>query len=204
VLKPSSCQLTKDCRQRKSKLLENPSALLTTLLPLLCLRILRRWNQSGQKYAGAPDIVAAFRSSTSLSVLLWILVLSTYAHLYTRLAKMFGHANLPVLIGHLWATAICAVSFAFKIAFTWNDEPELVQSVAQLLPVAVRDVLLGVGKLDLVGTARLAFMSIGVAFVYIVMVHLSNAGSGMLGHHEFHQYNSLILSSHSKPLPACP
>jgi len=164
-------------RQKKTNVLHSPRSLLLTLLPLLCLRLLRRWNQSGQKYAGAPDIVAAFRSSTSLSLLLWIIVLSTYAHLFTRLAKMFRQAQLPALVGHLWAAAICAVSVAFKIAFTCNDEPELAQSVAQLLPEAARDVLLGVGELDLVGTARLAFMTIGVAFVYLVMMHLSNAGT---------------------------
>ena len=172
-------QLTSENRQRKTNILNFPRSLLTTLLPLLCLRLLRRWNQSGQKYAGAPDIVAAFRSSTSLTVLLWILVFSTYAHLYTRLSRMFRQAQLPALLGYLWAAAICAVSFAFKIAFTWNDEPELVQSVAQVFPKAARDVLLRVEELDLVGTARLAFMTIGVAFVYLAMMHSSNAGSGM-------------------------
>jgi len=82
-------------------------------------------------------------------------------------------ADLPDAVGYLFAAAICIVSVAFKIAFTWNDEPELVQNVATALPTAMLRVLTIVQQLDLVRTARAAFLCIAGAAVYLNMSHIS-------------------------------
>ncbi|KAF2087017.1 alkaline phosphatase-like protein [Saccharata proteae CBS 121410] len=116
---------------------------------LVCHRITRRWNQTGQKHAGAPDIVhSAFLTEP---VVLWTLVSSTYLYLMTRLYAHLGHALPRILpqklrgngkgagnrypqqldtLAMFAAALLCAVAFIFKIAFTARDAPELVRGAS--------------------------------------------------------------------------
>jgi ethanolamine phosphate transferase 2 subunit G len=105
----------------------NHSIQLPILVLLILHRIIQRWNQTGQKHAGAPDIVHdALLSSPSL---LWTLVLATYASLTIRLARHFA---LDMRAGGVVGTS-CALMQAlqtvlFKLSFTASDAPELVSS----------------------------------------------------------------------------
>src|SRR5690242_14959262 len=49
-----------------------------TLLALIAHRVIRRWNQTGQKFAGADDIVTSGIFHGNSSILLWMLVGATY------------------------------------------------------------------------------------------------------------------------------
>lgn len=136
-------------------------------------RFLRRWNQSGQKYAGAPDIVSFFRSTPLTGRYLWSLVSYTYSICFSDALGALRQAGHSPAIGSLLLVPIIAGSIAFKIAFTWNDEPELVECLVELVPVSLQSTLYFLKEVDLVLMARAIYGAIGVAIVYIIMEHLS-------------------------------
>lgn len=71
---------------------------------------------------------------------------------------------------------ICAGSLAFKVAFTWNDEPELVERLVAVIPRAGQRRVMSLMLLDLVFAARMIYLCIGVAFIYVTLMHISGAG----------------------------
>ncbi|KAB8237858.1 mannose-ethanolamine phosphotransferase LAS21 [Aspergillus alliaceus] len=82
-------------------------------------RVLRRWNQTGQKFAAEPDIARSFFSSHQHA--LWTLVILTYAD--TCLHILSG---LPASVP--WQLAGCAVALAaffFKLLLVASDSPEI-------------------------------------------------------------------------------
>lgn len=87
-------------------------------------RFIRRWNQTGQKFAGEPDIVHYLTSSQPK--LLWALVLFTYI---VNCQSLIRSAPFKDVFGKsLWTLLSVAVSFAaiiFKVSFTAADAPEL-------------------------------------------------------------------------------
>ena len=92
-------------------------------LPLIVvLRVVRVWNQTGQKHAGEPDIAKSFLPSHNY--LLWLSVLLTYVDVIQRLSRR----TIP------WASrqsattislAMGAAALTYKVAFTQADAPEL-------------------------------------------------------------------------------
>lgn len=84
---------------------------------MLAMRLLRRWNQSGQKYAGSPDIALFLRSYPS-----WLafLVSATYGAMVHDL-----RSTLPGRAATLETVAIISATAIFKLIFTFNDAPEL-------------------------------------------------------------------------------
>jgi ethanolaminephosphotransferase len=131
-----------------------------SLLLLFALhRVTQRWNQTGQKYAGAPDIVHEFKGR--LAPLLWILILSTYATVAARLAyHLFRDLKVPSLISSTIAVALCVPTMAFKLGFTASDAPELLAWLGQA-PTALFQ------SIPLVGTARTAFLVLGVMAAWV-------------------------------------
>jgi len=174
----TSCALIEDHRRTKGA---EWGATITSLFPLLPLRLLRRWNQSGQKFAGASDIVSSFRTDSSSALLLWGLILLTYLYLFVRILSSFRQSDLENIIGRLWAAVICAGSLAFKVAFTWNDEPELVERLVAVIPTAGQRRVTSLMLLDLVFAARMMYLCIGVAFVFVTLMHISGAGTAGSG-----------------------
>lgn len=122
-----------------------------TALALGVGRIIRRWNQTGQKQAGSPDIVKTFLSPSHL--LLWSLVILAYLYFGANLTRGRG-SNLPPLF---WALSVTGVSAAlsFKIAFTRADAPELLANVP--LPTWALDVIC---MPPLIHQAQLVFASL--------------------------------------------
>jgi ethanolaminephosphotransferase len=97
---------------------------IATLAILHCHRIIQRWNQTGQKYAGAPDIVT--QKLNPQPILLWALVALTYLAVYLRLAYTFSnYFNMYYIIGLVSATTLIVPALVFKVAFTSADAPEL-------------------------------------------------------------------------------
>ncbi len=96
-------------------------------MTLLALhRLARRWNQTGQKHAGAPDIAhSVLPESRSL---LWSIIALTYVNLGSRLAQLSSHEQLTARVTtSAVAIILTAAAFIFKLSFTAQEAPELVQ-----------------------------------------------------------------------------
>ncbi|KAJ4987461.1 gpi ethanolamine phosphate transferase 2 [Stagonosporopsis vannaccii] len=149
------------------------------LLALIVHRVVRRWNQTGQKFAGADDIVTSGIFHGNSSILLWVLVGTTYLDVTNRISAHVARSAVTLsnpqyrkqvdpqpldhhrLTGALVTLPLCGTAFVFKLAFTAKDAPELTYSITPGL-------MAWVGALDLVGLARMVFGGITLVFVWIV------------------------------------
>lgn len=116
---------------------------------LAVLRIVRAWNQTGQKHAGEPDIARTILPAHNL--VLWLLILATYLDVVQRLARR----AVPWASRHLSSAASLALGIAalgFKMAFTKADAPELLEGIPCLL-------LRPLEEASLIGQARAFFSS---------------------------------------------
>ncbi|KAH9860201.1 hypothetical protein IAQ61_011985 [Plenodomus lingam] len=146
------------------------------LITLAIHRLIRRWNQTGQKYAGADDIVNSGIFHGRNSWILWVLVGTTYILVANRLAEHVARSlasfetemrpqrgqrkSAPIvdpeavdqnrLVGTIAVMPLCGTAFIFKLAFTAKDAPELTQG----LPVSLLE---WVETANLVGLARMIF-----------------------------------------------
>ena len=114
-------------------------------------RIVRRWNQTGQKHAGDPDIAKNFLSSHQH--FLWILVLCTYFYVGAKLADPNLNGRFNLLVPLILATVLAALEF--KIAFTYADAPELLSDIS--LPTWIWETI---ARVSLITQARLAFLGL--------------------------------------------
>ncbi|KAF2106781.1 GPI ethanolamine phosphate transferas-like protein 2 [Lophiotrema nucula] len=152
-----------------SKFIFHPAIML-----LFLHRIARRWNQTGQKYAGAPDIVHSPMLRGPNSIVLWSLIGATYMDIAIRLAKHVSRSiaeydkktgevednDANRFIGTLAVLPLGATAFVFKLAFTAQDAPELVQGINE-------GMLAWVGQLSLVDLARMVFGGIALSGSWI-------------------------------------
>lgn len=124
-------------------------------------RIAVRWNQTGQKHAGAPDIVQGFFPEHH--VLMWLLVWSTYLYVGFMLHnRTFAGLFMPELTAFT-DVALVVTAVVFKLNFTQADAPELVQDLAQLIRAMSE-------PFDLVFQARAIFaMLAGVAAIVVLL-----------------------------------
>lgn len=94
-------------------------AALATLGLAISQRFLRRWNQTGQKFAAEPDIARKFFPGHP--AVFWGLVILTYVDAGRHLFK-----SLPsVALLRLSALVLTALAFMFKVNFAAADSPEL-------------------------------------------------------------------------------
>lgn len=151
----------------KSRKTNVPRNVLPIGVLLLCHRVTRRWNQTGQKYAGAPDIVHSMIMTHP--VVLWSLVSITYIHLTmrikTHLTRRFprtsqGKQLQTFAVGN--AFLLCGVAFLFKLSFTARDAPELVRGASPGAMVFLE-------SLNLVKLVRCVFIGsiVGVGWVVL-------------------------------------
>lgn len=122
---------------------------------VLLLRVIRVWNQTGQKRAGEPDIVRTLLPKHNM--LLWFLVLVTYLDIMQRLSRRC----VPWASRHLATAASIPLGIAalgFKVAFTKADAPELLEGLGYLI-------LRTMEEASLVAQARAVFTSIAVMVV---------------------------------------
>lgn len=99
---------------------------------LICLgviRLIRSWNQTGQKFTGEPDVVKSFISPNPL--LLWGLVIITYV--VASIQLMSSIHDMPCIAVTSVTSVLASSAFAFKLAFTAEDAPELVTGFAKKL-----------------------------------------------------------------------
>ncbi|CAK7266639.1 major facilitator super transporter protein [Sporothrix epigloea] len=125
------------------------------------IRLLRGWNQTGQKFAGEPDIVKTFLQPNPL--LLWTLVTATYMavalDLMVTFARMYSLAIVAPAVSVLVLSAL-----AFKLVYTLGDSPELVRGFASdLLDVITYLDGGSAGPVTLIVRARIVFVGLGCA-----------------------------------------
>ncbi|CEO58497.1 hypothetical protein PMG11_03218 [Penicillium brasilianum] len=82
-------------------------------------RVLRRWNQTGQKFAAEPDIARTFFPAHP--AVFWGLFILTYADAGYHLLQSLPSAAVLKLGG----VALTVLAFMFKLNFVANDSPEL-------------------------------------------------------------------------------
>ena len=125
-------------------------------VPLLAiLRVIRIWNQTGQKHAGEPDIAKMFLPAHNF--VLWALVLATYLDVVRRLSRR----AVPWASRQLSSAASFALGIAslgFKVAFTKADAPELMEGLQFFVVRPMKEA-------SLVAQARAAFFSIAILLI---------------------------------------
>ncbi|KAI1844123.1 hypothetical protein JX265_013772 [Neoarthrinium moseri] len=149
----------------KGSLRWTPTFVLTTLAVLVSMRLVRGWNQTGQKFAGSPDIVKIFLTPNPQS--LWGLILGTYAMVGVALIRQIRGwpraIMLPLVVG------LVASAVSFKLSFTNEDAPELVVGVIQKL------LRLAEGP-SLVSRARTVFVGLAAFSLYAVYLLTPHGG----------------------------
>jgi ethanolaminephosphotransferase len=154
-------------------------ALHPALMVLIIHRVIRRWNQTGQKFAGADDIVTSGVFHGNSSILLWVLVGATYVDVTNRISKHIARSVVTLdsplyrkvsdpqpldhhrLTGAFVALPLCGTAFVFKLAFTAKDAPELTYSITPSLMTWVE-------TLDLVRLAQAIFGGIALLFTWLI------------------------------------
>ncbi|KAI8960199.1 alkaline phosphatase-like protein [Daldinia sp. FL1419] len=121
------------------------------LIALGAMRLTRGWNQTGQKFAGEPDIVTSFVASNPQ--LLWSLALTTYAMVSLELFNELQ--GIPTAITASIVVGLATSAISFKLAFTNEDAPELIIGFAKTLV----DLFDGP---TLVNRARAIFLGLGL------------------------------------------
>ncbi|ESZ94512.1 hypothetical protein SBOR_5092 [Sclerotinia borealis F-4128] len=132
---------------------------ISSILILVATRIGRRWNQTGQKFAGDPDIARTFFSQHRLT--LWTLVGATYFWNLQSLSRK-GFARFPQVVASLIATLLATAAITFKLAFTNEDSPELLAGLAKI--IADSDT-----GIPLVLRARMVFIGIASCLLYTIL-----------------------------------
>lgn len=134
-----------------------PASVVVALV--LALRIVRRWNQTGQKHAGASDI--ARTSLPAQAWMLWVLVVATYLDLARRLSRR----GLPRASRHISAVcsiSLCLAAFGFKVAFTHADAPELLLGFPRRLLTLLE-------AASLLTQARAVFLGLALFLLFTVL-----------------------------------
>ncbi|KAF4984548.1 hypothetical protein FZEAL_282 [Fusarium zealandicum] len=141
------------------------------------LRLTRGWNQTGQKFAGSPDIVKSY--IVTHPQLLWAIITFIYVSLSFRLLACLK--RLPSLASTSIISVLLMSAYSFKLDFTSEDAPELVVGFAKTL----NDMFQGQ---SLLWMARTTFVLLGVLFAYgtyrsLTGGHLAQEQSAHLFHH---------------------
>lgn len=127
---------------------------------MIMIRVIRSWNQTGQKYAGGPDI-ASYLSQPDNAYILWLLIIVYYGSLFERMLKG-SYAKLNPLFGFAMSFTTVAASIFFKSHMAW-EAGETVPALMQKLTGLDRVVP---DPTRLAGFARLSFFTIGAGMLY--------------------------------------
>ncbi|KAI9824815.1 MAG: major facilitator super transporter protein [Phylliscum demangeonii] len=126
------------------------------LLILVGVRITRRWNQTGQKFAGERDIVKSLQSH---NLVLWALVMATYLDLGRRICQR-GLRRQPFPVAFIVAVSLVLAALGFKLCYTSAEAPELLRG----FPAVVLAAADHTGSL--LTQARAVFLGITLALSY--------------------------------------
>lgn len=134
-------------------------SVLSGLTPFVALRLIRGWNQTGQKHASRPDIARGlFPAHTYL---LWSLVLIAYIVVSTRILS-WKRSRLPLPLYRYLTVVLCIMSLGFKMSFTLADAPELFQGFENFQISVLADS-------DLVLQAKMVFIGLALSCLDILL-----------------------------------
>ncbi|EGD90213.1 hypothetical protein H112_02685 [Trichophyton rubrum D6] len=158
-------------------------------------RIMRRWNQTGQKLAGEPDIANTFfREHPNV---MWLLILFTYTDLYQRLLPNTSIVDPTNKLLSLLYLPLTSFSFIFKVVFTDADAPELIRNIP-FLPFLIR----GVRGLSLVFQARVVLIGVLICSMYAIYLRATRNSNRNGARRDirgtFHTLLSLFLITQSR------
>ncbi|EME43588.1 hypothetical protein DOTSEDRAFT_72826 [Dothistroma septosporum NZE10] len=136
--------------------------LVTAVFALLAVhRFCIRWNQTGQKHAGANDIVHTFFPREHVSM--WVLILAAYVYNgFQMVPKTFGGILAPE-IAVILVVAMTLPAIIFKMNFTQADAPELVHGLAY----RIRN---WTSAFDLLLQARVVFFMLALCTLIVVLL----------------------------------
>jgi ethanolamine phosphate transferase 2 subunit G len=129
-----------------------PGAAIGTATASILFGVVRRWRQTGQKYAGDPDLLTELLAPNSW--ILWMLIMLTYALISRNISHRAGIWMSSPQFGVLPAL-ITISAFLFKVAFTYADAPELLATFPILNPLVIF-----VSGYSLVNLARVVFLGL--------------------------------------------
>ena len=158
-------------QQRKHSLISGylsraPSfSAICTIGLAITYRILRRWNQTGQKFAAEPDITRTFFPSHQN--IFWVLVILTYV----ETSRSFLFSSPGSLAWRLTGFLTTLAAFGFKITFVASDSPEL---LGESFLAPVRNML---GGMSLILQARTVFCGVAMMIVLAAFVKRGNSGA---------------------------
>ena len=143
--------------------------LKTALAGVMVLAVHRfavRWNQTGQKHAGEPDIVHAVFPEHH--IFMWLLVLASYiSNGWFLHNRSFAGIFMPEITAFA-DVSLVFLGIVFKLNFTQADAPELVQGLA----LQIRQ---WSEPFDLVMQARAVFAVLAVATVAVLVLSVVQA-----------------------------
>ncbi|KAI0506792.1 alkaline-phosphatase-like protein [Xylaria bambusicola] len=162
---------------------------LTTFLCLGMMKLMRSWNQTGQKFAGEPDIVTEFLSPNP--TLLWALVWSTYLVVSRHLLNHID--GIPTVISGSVVAGVVTSAVAFKLTFTKQDSPEIVVGFARFFADLFDEP-------SLVTQARAVFMGIGLVALYplYLLFFQPNKSAKIQAMHVLHHLYTLFALTQSR------
>ncbi|KKZ64982.1 hypothetical protein EMCG_09108 [[Emmonsia] crescens] len=127
-------------------------------------RIMRRWNQTGQKFTAESDIARTFfQNHTNI---LWILILLTYTDICQRMVRRTSSAG-AASFSRLFFPVLTSFAFLFKLTFTSADSPELLQDT-----LIFSRLIESVAGVSLVSQVRAVFTGIVIALAYVVYTEI--------------------------------
>jgi ethanolaminephosphotransferase len=145
-----TCQFRRDSSPAKSHELSHSLLRICGAAALtVSHRILRRWNQTGQKFAAEPDIARTYFPNHQGT--LWALVMMAYADIYLSLTHK---SSVSSFLWCLTCLAVTVVAFTYKLAFAATESPEL---ITEFVPSHIATALKGV---PLILYARLVMFGI--------------------------------------------
>lgn len=102
---------------------------MSAIMTLAAVRLIRGWNQTGQKFAGDPDIVKLilFKNPQLLWLMVGVMYIVVSFHIIQHLDR------IPIVVVTGITSVLVSSAFAFKLAFTAEDAPELVTGLAKML-----------------------------------------------------------------------
>ncbi|OJD22247.1 hypothetical protein ACJ73_06410 [Blastomyces percursus] len=127
-------------------------------------RIMRRWNQTGQKFAAEPDIARTFFPNHTN--MLWILILLTYTDICQRMLRRTTSAG-AASFSRLFFAILASFAFLFKLTLTSADSPELLQET-----LIFNQLIESVSGLSVVAQARIVFTGIAIALAYAIYTEI--------------------------------
>ncbi|KLJ08907.1 hypothetical protein EMPG_15670 [Blastomyces silverae] len=127
-------------------------------------RIMRRWNQTGQKFAAEPDIARTFFPNHAN--MLWILILLTYTDICQRMVRRTTSAG-AASFSRLFFPILASFAFLFKLTFTSADSPELLQEA-----LIFNQLIESVAGVSVIAQARIVFTGIAIALAYVIYTEI--------------------------------